>query len=59
MAKKKIVLIWILVLTIASAGVLIGRWSVVGAEGEGYEDLKIFTEALSLVKKNYVEVVKT
>jgi carboxyl-terminal processing protease len=57
--KKKIVLIWILILTIASAGVLIGRWSVVGAEGEGYEDLKIFTEALTLVKKNYVEDVKT
>lgn len=59
MSKKKIVLIWILILTIASAGVLIGRWSIVGAEGEGYEELKIFTEAISMVKKNYVEDVKT
>jgi len=58
-SKKRIVLIWVLILTVASAGVLIGRWSVVGAEGEGYEDLKIFTEALSMVKKNYVEDVKT
>jgi len=58
-SKKKIVLIWILILTIASAGVLIGRWSIVGAEGEGYEELKIFTEAISMVKKNYVEDVKT
>ena len=59
MSKKRIVLIWVLILTVASAGVLIGRWSIVGAEGEGYEDLKIFTEALSMVKKNYVEDVKT
>ncbi|MFZ6016009.1 MAG: S41 family peptidase [Nitrospirota bacterium] len=60
MIKKKKVLIWILILTVASAGILIGRWSVknVSAEGEGYEELKTFTEVLSIVRKSYVEDVK-
>ncbi|MEW6675471.1 MAG: S41 family peptidase [Nitrospirota bacterium] len=60
MIKKKTVLIWILILTVASAGILIGRWSVknVSAEGEGYEELKTFTEVLSIVRKSYVEDVK-
>ena len=59
MNKKRIILILMLIVIVASTGVLIGRWSIVGAEGEGYEELKVFTEALSMVKKNYVEDVKT
>lgn len=61
MFGKKNLLVWLLVLAIASTGVVVGRWSVanVSAEGEGYEDLKIFTEVLSMVKKHYVEEVKT
>lgn len=59
MNKKRIILILALIVIVASTGVLIGRWSIVGAEGEGYEELKVFTEALSMVKKNYVEDVKT
>ncbi len=57
--SKKVVIAVILVLTVATAGILIGRWKIgsVGAE-EGYEELKVFTEALSLVRKNYVEDVK-
>ncbi len=49
----------LLIFLIASTGFIIGRWtiSIVGAE-EGYEELKIFSEALSIVKKNYVEEVK-
>ncbi|MBI5188210.1 MAG: S41 family peptidase [Nitrospirae bacterium] len=60
MIKKKTVLIWILIFTVASAGILIGRLSVknVSAEGEGYEELKTFTEVLSIVRKSYVEDVK-
>lgn len=56
---KKLVIAVILVFTVAAAGILIGRWKIcsVGAE-EGYEELKVFTEALSLVRKNYVEDVK-
>ncbi len=57
--SKKVVIAVILVFTVATAGILIGRWKIgsVGAE-EGYEELKVFTEALSLVRKNYVEDVK-
>jgi carboxyl-terminal processing protease len=57
--KKRTILILLLIVIIASTGILIGRWSIVGAEGEGYEELKVFTEAISMVKKNYVEDVKT
>ncbi len=58
--KRKLILVWVLVLAVATTGILIGRWSVgsVSAEGEVYENLKVFTEALSIVKKNYVEDVK-
>lgn len=58
MIKKRIILIVVLIFTVASAGILIGRWSSVGAEVEGYEELKVFTEALSIVRKNYIEDVK-
>ena len=60
MKKKKLILIIALILATAISGILIGRLSVgsVSAEGEGYEDLKIFTEVLSIVKRNYVEDVK-
>ncbi len=59
--KRKILAVWALVLTVAIAGIIVGRWSValVNAEVEGYENLRVFTEALSVVKKNYVEEVKT
>jgi carboxyl-terminal processing protease len=60
MNRKRIILTMILILTVASAGILIGRWTIsaVGAEVNGYEELKVFTEAMSLVMKNYVEEVK-
>jgi carboxyl-terminal processing protease len=57
--KKRAILIFLLIIAVALTGILIGRWSGMGAEEEGYEDLKIFTEAFSLVRKNYVEEVKT
>jgi carboxyl-terminal processing protease len=56
--KKRIIVLLAFVFIVASTGMIIGRWSI-GAEGEGYEDLKVFTEALTMVKKNYVEEVKT
>jgi carboxyl-terminal processing protease len=60
MTRKRIILTMILILTVASAGIFIGRWTIsaVGAEVNGYEELKVYTEALSLVMKNYVEEVK-
>jgi len=61
MKKKRLVLTWIIILAVAFGGVFVGRLSIgsVRAEGESYEYLKVFTEVLSLVKKNYVEEVKT
>ena len=49
----------ILILVVAFMGVVIGRLSMesVRAEGESYEELRTFTEVLSLIKKNYVEEV--
>ncbi|MEW6214493.1 MAG: S41 family peptidase [Nitrospirota bacterium] len=57
---KKIIPVLVLIFVVVSTGIFIGRWSVnnVGAEGAGYEELKIFTEVLSIVRKNYVEDVK-
>ncbi len=57
--KKK----WLLiaaVFVIAFTGVLIGRWSVESVNAQsGYEELRIFTEVITLIKKNYVDEVKT
>ncbi|MBI4690980.1 MAG: S41 family peptidase [Nitrospirae bacterium] len=60
MKKRSLVLIWVLVLTTMISGILIGRLSVVSvsAEGEAYEDLKVFTEVISIIRRNYVEDVK-
>lgn len=60
MSKKRLLFVWLFIFTVASAGIFIGRWSVtsVSAEGEGYEELKTFTEVMSMVKKFYVEEVK-
>jgi len=61
MARKRILLVWLFIFIVASAGIFIGRLSVttVSAEGEGYEELRIFTEVMAMVKKYYVEDVKT
>ena len=61
MKNKRLILTWVIILAIALSGVFIGRLSIgsMRAEGEDYEYLKVFTEVLSLVKKNYVEEIKT
>lgn len=61
MKGKKTALILMLVVLVAAVSVSIGRLSVtsVSAAGEGYEELKTFTEVMSMVKKYYVEDVKT
>ncbi|MBI3592271.1 MAG: S41 family peptidase [Nitrospirae bacterium] len=57
--KRKCLFISI-ILSIALVSATIGRWSVgtVNAQN-GYEELKTFTEVLSMIKKNYVDEVKT
>lgn len=59
--RKRTTVIWMLLFLLVASGILIGRFPVssVGAEGESYADLKTFTEVLSMVKKHYVEEVKT
>ncbi len=54
---------WLIVTSIlcfAFAAALIGKWTIgtVNADS-GYEDLKTFTEVLTLIKKDYVDEVKT
>jgi carboxyl-terminal processing protease len=60
LTKQKFILIAVLVFSVVSAGIFVGRWATtsIGAEVEGYEELKTFSEAFSLVRKNYVENVK-
>ncbi|MDA8105828.1 MAG: S41 family peptidase [Nitrospiraceae bacterium] len=61
MKGKKIAVVVMLVVFTAVLGISVGRMSVtsVSAAGEGYEELKTFTEVLSMVKKYYVEEVST
>ncbi len=42
------------------SGIIVGKWTVaiVSADAEAYQDLKVFTEAIALLKKNYVDEVK-
>lgn len=61
MRSRKTILVWVLVAAVAAVGMLVGRLSAtsVTASAEGYEELKSFTEVLSMVKKHYVEDTKT
>lgn len=56
----RIILVWFAIVTVLSAGVIVGKWGIqsVGAEGSVYEDLKVFTEVLTIVERSYVEEVK-
>ncbi|UCG78422.1 MAG: S41 family peptidase [Nitrospirota bacterium] len=56
----KILSIWFIIVLISAAGVFLGKWSIdsVDAGSDVYKELKIFTEVLSLVDKNYVEEVE-
>ncbi len=59
-AKRVLILVAVIFMTLA-LGFLMGRGSEtkVLAENGSYEDLKVFTEVLSVVQKNYVEEVTT
>jgi len=60
MLNKRTIVSVLLICAIVSAGIFVGRWTIssVCAQADGYEELKTFTEALSLVRKNYVEETK-
>ncbi|WP_420264383.1 S41 family peptidase [Candidatus Magnetominusculus dajiuhuensis] len=60
-------IIWMILPTIVlvgvfvGSGVMIGKWAVrsVSAESDTYQELKLFTEVISIIKSNYVEEVKS
>ncbi len=62
MKKLRIFLAGWVVITLLTAGVVLVNSLVsnpVSADSETYEELKLFTEVLSIVKSSYVEEVKT
>jgi carboxyl-terminal processing protease len=57
---RKTALLWLLVVAVAVLGISAGRMTANNVSAaEGYEELKTFTEVLSVIKKHYVEEVKT
>jgi carboxyl-terminal processing protease len=57
---RKAALVLILAAAVAVLGISAGRMSANSVSAaEGYEELKTFTEVLSVIKKHYVEPVKT
>ncbi len=60
MFQKKRYLFISIILSMAVMGAVIGRWTVATVSAQNsYEDLKTFTEVLTIIKKNYVDEVKT
>lgn len=60
MFRKKRWLFVTVIFSIALIGIVAGRWAVETVNAQnGYEELRTFTEVLTLVKKNYVDEVKT
>src|SRR6266446_412526 len=61
MKEKRVLMLVMAIIMTMSLGFFMGRGSEtkVLAENGSYEDLKVFTEVLSVVQKNYVEEIKT
>ncbi|MEW6739410.1 MAG: S41 family peptidase [Nitrospirota bacterium] len=60
MFRRKRWLFVTVIFSIALIGIVAGRWAVETVNAQnGYEELRTFTEVLTLVKKNYVDEVKT
>ncbi|WP_333653896.1 S41 family peptidase [Dissulfurispira sp.] len=60
MFRRKRWLFVTVVFSIALIGIVAGRWAVKTVNAQnGYEELRTFTEVLTLIKKNYVDEVKT
>lgn len=57
--RKKWILITI-IFSLVLVGIVVGRWTVATVSAQnGYEELRTFTEVLTLIKKNYVDDIKT
>jgi carboxyl-terminal processing protease len=60
MFRKKRWFFVTVIFSIALIGIAAGKWAVETVNAQnGYEELRTFTEVLTLVKKNYVDEVKT
>lgn len=60
MFQRKKWLFATVIFSFALIGIVVGRWAVETVNAQnGYEELRTFTEVLTLVKKNYVDEVKT
>lgn len=59
--KRFMILGWILFICLTLSGILVNllHYTSAGAQSEGYEQLKLFTEVLSIVKTQYVEDVNS
>jgi carboxyl-terminal processing protease len=59
MFKQKRIILWLVLTLIVLSGTFVGRLSIenVNATEGIYEGIKVFTEVISLVKKNYVDAV--
>lgn len=58
-SRKKLILIPAILLIIFG-GVVMGRWGIQAVSAQSsYEDLRLFTEVMTMIKKNYVDEVKT
>jgi len=59
--KRKLIIL-ALITVVVFAGLMVSQWSLIGTvsayESEHYSRIKTFAEALSLIKKNYVEEVE-
>ncbi|HMK43585.1 MAG TPA: S41 family peptidase [Dissulfurispiraceae bacterium] len=58
-SRKKVLLIFAM-LCIILGGIVMGRWGIQAVSAQSnYDDLRLFTEVMALIKKNYVDDVKT
>jgi carboxyl-terminal processing protease len=61
MLRYKNIVLWILILVFAFTAFMLTRWSLLenvgAAEDEHYKRLKVFAEAITLLKENYVKEV--
>ncbi len=60
MFSRKRLIVIPAVLLIIFGGIIMGRWGIQAVSAQSsYEDLRLFTEVMTMIKKNYVDEVKT
>jgi carboxyl-terminal processing protease len=60
MTEKRTILLMVMILTVVTTGVIISiLLKTLETEAEGYKELQVFKEALTIVQKSYVEDVES